>query len=660
MGKKQNEKKAALKTGQAAPQSVDSAVIAPALPLFEQFRIQALILAIVGLVFYFNTFQSGFALDDRPIIVENEYVQDGITGIPKILTSDAFASYLEQRNSGKMLTGGRYRPLSIVTFAIEQQFLGMSSAAADVANATKGMALSSDAVEKLNHDMHYRHVVNVLLYILSAIVLLYLLRNIVFPRNHMLPFIAALLFVIHPIHSEVVANIKSRDEIMSFLFIGLTFIYAFRYYDQRKKSMLAASMLCYFLALLSKEYALTLVGLLPLSFYLFRNERLGKSFGLFLPYLLPLGIYVAMRFSAESGLREIATPDITTDPYLFATSTQKIASIIAVPIHYLRLLILPYPLSSDYSYAQLPYNSFGDAIVWLSLLIYAAIIAAFFWLVRKQHVLAFAVAVFLFNLALVSNVFVDLGATMGERLIFHSSLGFVIVVAFLLYETVQKIQSPVARNTVLAVSLGLVTLLSANVTIARNADWKNDQTLFLKDVKTSPNSLLILCNAGSACVDLGLAATDSAQRKQWFETGINYLDRALVISHTNPRGWLNKGACLYYLGHEEQAFSAWDSLKKYNPGDPILPYLQTVTANYYSKQGLNYGMANQSEKAIASFLKALEVTPRDPDVLYNLGYAYFSLGRYQEAINELELSLKIRPGTERVVRLYELVKEKMK
>src|SRR6202041_2731591 len=149
-------------------------------------------------------------------------------------------------------SGGRYRPLSIVTFAIEQQFMGTIPD-----NKIDSIVVHSDekgpAEKVLNHNMHIRHFFNVLWFTLSVIVLLYFLRYVVFRSNPIMALLAAILFTINPIHTEVVANVKSRDEIMSLLFICLTFIYAFKYHEHKKKWMLGASLFSYLLAFLSKE-----------------------------------------------------------------------------------------------------------------------------------------------------------------------------------------------------------------------------------------------------------------------------------------------------------------------------------------------------------------------------------------------------------------------
>src|SRR3990172_8974354 len=123
-------------------------------PFLSSFKSQAIFLAIIGFVFYFNSLSNEYALDDDIVILKNKYVQDGFKGIKKIMTRDAYDSFYNQMQSGAQLSGGRYRPLSIVTFAIETQFFG--------------------------NNPGVKHFFNVVFYLLSVVALLYLLRKYFF------------------------------------------------------------------------------------------------------------------------------------------------------------------------------------------------------------------------------------------------------------------------------------------------------------------------------------------------------------------------------------------------------------------------------------------------------------------------------------------------
>ena len=101
--------------------------------LFPSFKTQIgwwalFILLILGFILYANSFKNQYALDDGIVIQKNEYVKRGIRGIPKILSTDAYDSFYNQMNAKQQLSGGRYKPLSVVTFAMEQELFGTKEA----------------------------------------------------------------------------------------------------------------------------------------------------------------------------------------------------------------------------------------------------------------------------------------------------------------------------------------------------------------------------------------------------------------------------------------------------------------------------------------------------------------------------------------------------
>src|SRR5439155_22255608 len=114
-------------------------------------------------------------------------------------------------------------------------------------------------------------------YILSVVFLLHLLREHILPESPYTAFVASVIFLAHPLHTEVIANVKSRDEILSFLFIVLTFIALCRSRQTKRSSHLASGLFSYFLALLSKEYAVSLIALIPLFLFVVKKETLSNS-----------------------------------------------------------------------------------------------------------------------------------------------------------------------------------------------------------------------------------------------------------------------------------------------------------------------------------------------------------------------------------------------
>ena len=586
----------------------------------SSFRIQAMILVVIGFLFYFNTFQHEAAFDDAMAISDNAYVQRGVAGIPDILTKDAFQSYLDSKQGSNQLAGGRYRPLSLITFAIEQQMMGVAPD-----NET-----ANDKEVRIAQEMHARHVVNVLLYILSVIVLLYFLRKIVFAEQPMIAFIAALLFTIHPIHTEVVANVKSRDEILSVLFISLTFIKAFVYRDSGKKRDLIIALLCFFLALLSKEYAITLIALLPLSFYLFRKESVSNSVKSFLPYLAPLGIYFVLRLSSVTAMAAGAENNIMNNPYLYASATQRVSTEIMVLLDYLKLLFFPATLSSVYTYNAIPYVTFLNPEVWLSIIVHLLLVSAMIILLLRRHVVGFAIAFYLANLILVSNMLFNIGALMGERLIYHSSVGFCIAVAYFLCAGFEQIKQPVIARFGLNGLMIVLVLLCGYKTIDRNRDWKNDNTLFTKDVQSQPNSILANNNAAAACMSFAKQATDGSVRKECFEKAVGYFDKAISIYPMYMNARLNRGLSYFDMGQPDKAIPDWDTVRKYEPAEKKIPYYFSVLSKYYYKQGITYNNTGKPDSAIIAFKKSIDAMPGVPDIWYQLANTYKAQGKEGE------------------------------
>lgn len=575
------------------------------------FRIQALAIVLAAIIAYFNTSSGEYALDDLIVIVKNEYVYEGFNGLHNIFTKDAMDSYVRQTNSTNSLEGGRYRPLSIATFAIEQQFLGpvpLSQIDSVIQHARDPGPQQQDLI----HAMHVRHVFNIIWYALAMVALLYFLRYIVLKDNYIIAFIATLLFTVHPIHTEVVANVKSRDEIMSLLFICLTFIFAFRYKEQNKIWQLAAALACYFLAFLSKEYAIALIGLLPLSFWLFNKESIGKSAVSTLPYLAVAIIYIAIRFQFVGAISaDTNNTDIWNNPYARATPEQLKPTQIATMLNYIKLLLFPYSLSSDYSYDTIPYKTIGHPLVWLSLVVHLSLLAAFVYMLKKRHVLSFAIAFYFAFLLLVCNLIYNLGGTMGERLIFHSSVGYCIAVAWLLYKGAEKLKSPSSARLALTGAVSVIVLLFSIKTIARNEDWKTDFTLFSHDVKVVPNSMLVNADMGVAMLDKANLEKDPVKNKELIQEGIKYLDKALSLDSTCLPALLNRGLAYFKLKDADRSRRDYEQVVKLLPTYGPLPEL-------YYNVGVLFYFEKRYTDAIQIWQNVLKLKPSYTDAQKNI------------------------------------------
>jgi len=585
------------------------------------FKVKCIILMALGFLIYINSVGNEFALDDGIVIIKNDYVQDGLKGIGKILSTDAYDSYYKHMHANQMLAGGRYRPLSIVWFAIEHQIFGES--------------------------WPIRHLFSVLFYVLCIFTVFYFLSKYLFkklPGGEDMAFIATLLFTIHPMHTEVVANVKSLDEIFSLICIMCTFIFALKYIDTKKTSHQLLGLLFFLLALLAKEYAVMLIFLLPLVFYVTTNKTAMQALSATLPYYVILAIYAGMRIGSVGIPHNVPSDEILNNPYLLATHGQKIATELFVLGKYLFMLFIPYPLSSDYSYAQIPYHNLFDPSVLLTVIIYVGFGIWGIKLAAKRNILAFAIFFYLLNIAMVSNFIVDIGATMGERLAFHSSLGFVILISYSLFYLLQKMSLEKKKNILVALMAILVVLCGAE-DIPRNAEWKSDVTLFIKDVDTSPNSVMINGNAGARYVDMAEKTKDPAKANDYLRKAITYLAKSINMHKTYVNSYLNLGVAYYKLNEPDSAKMCWDIAKKLYPNHPNLAEYYPLLAEGFMNKGLLMSRdKNNLIMAIAEMKKGLLYDPKDANIWYNIGGAYFTIGQYDSARAAWTKTLQLKPN----------------
>ena len=209
--------------------------------------------------------------------------------------------------------------------------------------------------------------VNVLLFGATLVAMYYLVLRLL-PGTPDVALVTAFLFAIHPVHTEVVANVKSRDEILSLLLVLLTLAAALRSFDAPSPRVRALVPVLGFLACLSKEYGVLLVGLIPLMLVLFRGASWRAARSAVVPMAGAAALYLAIR-AGVVGFTSVESPELLNNPYLLATGEERLATKLFVLLKYLGLLIWPHPLAADYSYNQIPYRGFGDPGVWIAILV---------------------------------------------------------------------------------------------------------------------------------------------------------------------------------------------------------------------------------------------------------------------------------------------------
>ncbi|HPT51886.1 MAG TPA: hypothetical protein PK740_01230, partial [Bacteroidales bacterium] len=268
---------------------------------FSSPKLRYFLIAIIVALVYCNTLSLDYALDDRMIIFENNYTLQGFQGTQGIFTQDAFTGYFgEDKN---LVTGGRYRPLSQFTFMIEYELFGQSiHDKVGLNRAPQNEELFSESPLPI-----ISHAVNVLLFIILCLITYHVLRKIFPNYDHKkwylsLPFIATLFFALHPLHTEAVANIKGRDEMMCMLGAMFAVFSTIKFMNKRNILWLFAAFAAMVFALFSKENAITFMAIIPLVVYFLPNTKKKSDYLITLiPIVLASAAFLIVRSQVLGG-----------------------------------------------------------------------------------------------------------------------------------------------------------------------------------------------------------------------------------------------------------------------------------------------------------------------------------------------------------------------
>ncbi len=627
-----------------------------------------IILMLCSIALYANTFKHQYALDDEIVISKNEYVLRGIAGMSDIFTKDLFDSFYKQMNTTAQLAGGRYRPLAVASFAIEQEFIGTRENAnfedscwdfnhnkiKDLAEDVNGDGNFNDKDLK-SKGFGLRHIDNTIFYGLAVCMLFLFLSTVVFKKNKLLAFVISLLFLFHPIHTEVVANVKSRDEIFSFLFMILTLFLAHRYALNKSLKYLILTCLSFFCALLSKEYGVVLLVLIPLSLYLFDEHKFefSKYIGLLAGMFVFFGIYYAIRSSIGGGDEaNLQDAELMNNPFLLADESQKLATKLFIFLKYFITMLFPHPLSSDYGYNSIPYKNFSDISVWGGILFLLSCIVGGIVAVIKRHWSAFAIAFYMLTILLVTNLIFNVGATMGERLAFHSSLGYCMLLGYALFWIGEKLN---LKQFAVILVLPILVLYSIK-TYSRNKAWENDITLALTDVEVMTESTALNGNASSRNLDLSEMPKNKGREKELILKAIQYGKKAVKLHPGFVNGYLNLGLGYAKLEMYDSAKYVWDIAFKIYPHHPSKPIYYNLLAEVYYKKGFTFGSEKKWNEGKELIQKAVDLNPSNARYWYDLGGFAYNGQDYVKAKEAWTKAYQLNPKDTTIMKVQGLLK----
>ena len=590
------------------------------------YRWHPWIIAIVGVLLYANTFTNGYTQDDAIVITENMFTQEGVSGIPGILGNDTFFGFFKVEGKAKLVSGGRYRPFTLVMYAIEYQLFG--------------------------RNPFVGHLISVLLYgllgfmIYKTMALMLLGTNKAGKKEGQIRtfiLVASLLYIAHPIHTEAVANIKGRDEIMTMLGAVSALWASLKFYHTKALKWNLLAMLFFFIALMSKENAITFLAIVPLVYIFFKRVSLVNSFKYLWPFIVSTIIFLGIRTSilgmdfGGQSMELMNNPflKLVNGSYVDFSGGEKFATILFTLGKYIALLLFPHPLSHDYYPRAVDIMGFGDWQVLLSLLLYIAIIGAglFFW--KRDKLISFGLLYYIITLSIVSNIVFPIGTNMSERFLFMPSLGIMIVLARVLTKWIPN------RNILYGV-LAVILIGFAAKTVIRNTVWKDDFTLFTTDVKNQPRSAKLLNAAGGTLTTTAGKMENGPQKTKYLDQAIGYLNKAVEIHPTYRNAYLLLGNAHYYKEDYPPAIAQYEKLRRlypdFNDANKNYPVILRDAGKYYGQ------VKNDIAKSEEYLTRSYQISANDPETLRLLGIVYGIKNEHDKAIGYFEQALKINPN----------------
>jgi tetratricopeptide (TPR) repeat protein len=542
---------------------------------------------------------------------KNELVKKGFAAIPQI-----FSSYYIDTKGNVGSQQSDYRPIVKMTFAIEYGLFG-----------------------KLKPGIS--HIINVLLYFWISTLLFFILKRLLRNYNILFPFLITLLFMVHPVHAEVVASLKNRDELLSFL-CGLGGLHFFLKYAEKKKIIyVIAALFVFITGYLCKSSITPFVGIYPLVLYFFTDMKPKNFIWIFGAVLIVgfLSYYIPHLFlPAPIHVNAFVENPLFMNKNLFIRTGTGMMTL----LFYLRILIFPHPLLFYYGYNMIPITGWGNIWVLISFIIFLSLFIYAILKLREKHILSFAILYFFIAIAIYTNVVTPVVGIVGERFVFNASLGFIIALVYFIFMAFRtdpkSLTIEFSERAKIVVIIALLLIPCTAMTISRNRDWRNLFSLYTNDIKHLEKSF-------KANVEYSEYLSSLVYQDRNFQKNgaVNERLQGEIVTH------FRRALKLYaddYTTLNDLATAYIEFTPKFDSGLVFLkqaialrPELQSAWVN----MAMVYHKENKPDSAIYCYQKVLQINPGSMAAFFKIADLYFEKGDIGKAIHMNEDMIKKYP-----------------
>jgi tetratricopeptide (TPR) repeat protein len=542
-------------------------------------------LAITVFVIYSNTLQSPFVFDDVRNILNNPHIR---------LTERPWESIIEAG-----LEGPTDRPVAKISFALNYYFH--------------------------RYEVAGYHLVNMAIHLAAGIFLyLFIKTTLSLPAcgfrqrpKEWIPFFAALIWLVHPLHTQSVSYTVQRMTSMAAMFYILSMLlYAkgrLTEHEGKRWALMAGSILSGLLALGSKEIAATLpIFIFLYEWYFFQDlDRAWlKRHGLLLAALFVFLLVTILIYLGPKPWKAILSGYEDRD----FTLAQRVLTEFRVVIFYLGLLLYPHPsrLNLDHDF-PLSHGLLEPVATLFAIAAIAGLLGLALFMAERERLISFFILWFLGNLVIESSV-IPLAIIFEHRTYLPSMFaGLAGVITAYRY-----LKGP--RVTV--VVLSAVVVLFAFWTYERNKVWQDKITLWEDCAKKAPNNARPHNNLAVALAERGL-----------LNEAISHYYESLRIIPEQAETHYSLGLALARQGRLDQAITHYGEALRIDPNQ----------ASVRCSLGMALAAQERLEEAIGHYSKAVQIEPDNADAHKKMGVALAKQGRLEEAIAHFSEALRIRP-----------------
>ena len=571
----------------------------------KKIAFQAKILIFVfsmSFVFYGNTLNNQFSLDDNYIF----------TKVPKKVNSlqDATAVFYESFDDVD------YRPIAMFSFALEKLLLG---------------------------DIKPRnaHLINILLFALGSYFFFLLVSQLDHTPHKILAIVATIIFIAHPIHSNVVASLKNRDTLFSFMFSISSFLFWIRFVQFKRYYNLIPCVLLFFLALFSKLDAVWLIFMIPI-YYLLETENFNWKL-IFRTGIIAAVVLILFVFIRKMIIDEMVTLVIDKNPILtsenpIVNDNNLLGRIYYAGLsmfYYLKFMLVPFGYYFYFGYKTTPSLHFFQPYFLIGTISTIILLVIAFRSRRKGGLLTFSILFFLTALIFCSNLIQPVAGIVAPRLAFQASAGFSLFAAIIILNIARRFQElnllsefkvldTIESKTFLLTIM--IALFLFPFTFSRNKDWKNPLTLIEADIPNLYNSYQANRIATATYLRAAQNVQDVNLLKEFAVKGFNAASNANKVDPNSLYTQEAVGISYRLLGMRDSAIAHFSNV--------VLQFDTSEVA--WDMMGDMYVEEKNYKSAVNAYKNTIRVSPKYDQAYYKFTRALVAVERINYGIEEYQ------------------------